>query len=78
MENMDFGRTSIDEVRSISSDKSTEISVDDAHQTLIDNTPPEAGFLEEVSIDAAIALSIDMSKGVSIDIHKELSIDTFS
>ncbi|KAF3559017.1 hypothetical protein F2Q69_00013110 [Brassica cretica] len=43
MENMDFGRTSIDEVRSISSDKSTEISVDDAHQTLIDNTPPEAG-----------------------------------
>ncbi|KAF2582276.1 hypothetical protein F2Q68_00004618 [Brassica cretica] len=43
MENMDFGRTSIDEVRAISSDMSTAISVDDAHRTSINNTPPEAG-----------------------------------
>ncbi|KAF2547575.1 hypothetical protein F2Q70_00021575 [Brassica cretica] len=51
MENMDFGRTSIDEeigisidrAKAISIDKSTGISVDDAHQTSIDNIPPEAG-----------------------------------
>ena len=51
MENMDFGRTSIDEAieisidkaRAISIDKSTGISVNDADQTSIDNTPPEAG-----------------------------------
>ncbi|KAF3569806.1 hypothetical protein F2Q69_00059383 [Brassica cretica] len=43
MENMDFGRTSIDEVKSRSSDKLRAISVDDAHQTSIDNIPPEAG-----------------------------------
>ena len=43
MENMDFGRTSIDKVRAISSDKSAAISVEVEHQTSIDNTPPEAG-----------------------------------
>ena len=43
MENMEYSRTSIDEVRAISSDMSIEISVDDAHRTLIENTPPEAG-----------------------------------
>ncbi|KAF3580385.1 hypothetical protein DY000_02031562 [Brassica cretica] len=43
MENMDFGRISINEVRAISSDKSAAISVDVEHQTSIDNTPPEAG-----------------------------------
>ncbi|KAF3561079.1 hypothetical protein DY000_02016228 [Brassica cretica] len=43
MENMDFGRRSIDEVRARSSNKSTAISVDVTHQTSIDNTPPEAG-----------------------------------
>ncbi|KAF3506632.1 hypothetical protein F2Q69_00009420 [Brassica cretica] len=40
---MDFGRTLIDEARAISSDKLTEISADDEHQTSIDSTPPEAG-----------------------------------
>ncbi|KAF3585091.1 hypothetical protein F2Q69_00028917 [Brassica cretica] len=52
MDNMDFGRTSIDEeigisidrAKAISIDKSTGISVDDAHQTSIDNIPPEAGM----------------------------------
>ena len=43
MENMDFGRTSINEVRAISSDKSAAISVDVEHPTSIDNTPSEAG-----------------------------------
>ncbi|KAF2544807.1 hypothetical protein F2Q70_00021839 [Brassica cretica] len=51
MEDMDFGRTSIYEATTMSvdistailSDKSTEISIDDAHQTSIDSTPPEAG-----------------------------------
>ncbi|KAF3494556.1 hypothetical protein DY000_02052740 [Brassica cretica] len=43
VENMDFGRTSIDGVRAISSVMSTEISVDDARRTSIDNTPPKAG-----------------------------------
>ncbi|KAF3591302.1 hypothetical protein DY000_02021988 [Brassica cretica] len=41
---MDFGRTSIDEVRAISSDMSTEISVDDAHRTSIDKTPLEGKY----------------------------------
>ncbi|KAF3548663.1 hypothetical protein DY000_02007783 [Brassica cretica] len=40
---MDFGRTLIDEVRAISSDKSATTLVDVEHQTSIDNTPPEAG-----------------------------------
>ncbi|KAF3596530.1 hypothetical protein DY000_02022179 [Brassica cretica] len=43
MEDMDFGRASIDEIARTSSDESTEISVDTAHQTSIDDTPPEAG-----------------------------------
>ncbi|KAF3591303.1 hypothetical protein DY000_02021989 [Brassica cretica] len=43
MENMDFGRTSIDKVRALSIDMSTEISIGDAHRTSIDNTPSEAG-----------------------------------
>ena len=43
MEDMDFGRASIDDIVKTSSDESTEISVDTAHQTSIDDTPPEAG-----------------------------------
>ncbi|KAF3595350.1 hypothetical protein DY000_02022181 [Brassica cretica] len=43
MEDMDFGRASIDDIAKTSSDESTEISVDTAHQTSIDDTPPEAG-----------------------------------
>ena len=43
MEDMDFGRASIDNIATTSSDESTEISVDTAHQTSIDDTPPEAG-----------------------------------
>ncbi|KAF3555391.1 hypothetical protein F2Q69_00012976 [Brassica cretica] len=58
MEDMDFGRTTIDEEIGISidgakatsidkstelwNDKSTELSIDKEHQTSIDNTPPEA------------------------------------
>ncbi|KAF2533039.1 hypothetical protein F2Q70_00031302 [Brassica cretica] len=50
MEDKDFGQTSIGEeigisidgARAISNDKSIELSVDNAHQTSIDNTPPEA------------------------------------
>ena len=40
---MDFGRTLIDEMRTISSDESTEQSIDATHQTSIDDTPSEAG-----------------------------------
>ena len=43
MEDMDFGQPSIDEIATTSSDESTEISVNTAHQTSIDDTPPEAG-----------------------------------
>ncbi|KAF3603042.1 hypothetical protein F2Q69_00034625 [Brassica cretica] len=43
MEDMDFGRTSIDETTTTSSDESTEKSIDAAHQTSIDDSPPEAG-----------------------------------
>ena len=43
MEDMEFGRTSIDEMTATSSDKSTAKSIDAAHQTSIDDTPPEAG-----------------------------------
>ncbi|KAF3594256.1 hypothetical protein DY000_02021273 [Brassica cretica] len=43
MEDMDFGQASIDEIATTSSDESTEISVNTAHQTSIDDTPPEAG-----------------------------------
>ena len=50
MEDKDFGQTSIGEeigisidgARAISNDKSIELSVDNAHQTSTDNTPPEA------------------------------------
>ncbi|KAF3604045.1 hypothetical protein F2Q69_00035069 [Brassica cretica] len=51
MEDMDFGRTSIDEMTTTSSDESTEqsidathqTSIDATHQTSIDDTPLEAG-----------------------------------
>ena len=43
MENMDFGRISIDETTTTSSDKLMAKSIDAAHQTSIVNTPPEAG-----------------------------------
>ena len=51
MEDMDFGRTTINEEigisidggKAISIDMSTEMSIDKEHQTSIDNTPPEAG-----------------------------------
>ncbi|KAF3578007.1 hypothetical protein DY000_02031225 [Brassica cretica] len=43
MEDMDFGRASIDNIATTSSDESTEILVDTAHQTSIDDTPPEVG-----------------------------------
>uniref|UniRef100_A0A0D3DLD1 Uncharacterized protein n=1 Tax=Brassica oleracea var. oleracea TaxID=109376 RepID=A0A0D3DLD1_BRAOL len=43
MEDMEFGRTSIDEMTATSSDKSTAKSIDAAHQTSIDDPPPEAG-----------------------------------
>ena len=43
MENMDFGRTSIDELIITSSDGSTKKSIDASLQISIDNTPPEAG-----------------------------------
>ena len=39
---MDFGRASIDNTITTSSDESTEKSVDTAHQTSIDDTSPEA------------------------------------
>ncbi|KAF3604049.1 hypothetical protein F2Q69_00035067 [Brassica cretica] len=42
MEDMDFSRTLIDEMRTISSDESTEQLIDATHQTSIDDTPPEA------------------------------------
>ena len=42
MEDMDFGRASIDNTITTSSDESTEKSVDTAHQTSIDDTSPEA------------------------------------
>jgi len=44
MEDMDFGRASIDNIATTSSDESTEKSVDTAHQTSIDDTSPEAGM----------------------------------
>ena len=40
---MDFGRISIDETTTTSSDKSTEKSIDATHQTSIDDTPAEEG-----------------------------------
>ncbi|KAF3552171.1 hypothetical protein DY000_02007775 [Brassica cretica] len=43
MEDMDFGRASIDNTTTTSSDESTEKSVDTARQTSIDDTSPEAG-----------------------------------
>ncbi|KAF3586002.1 hypothetical protein F2Q69_00027764 [Brassica cretica] len=43
MKDMDFGRISIDETTTTSSDMSTEKLIDAEHQTSIDNTPPEAG-----------------------------------
>ena len=43
MEDMDFGQISIDETTTTSSDKSTEKLIDAAHQTSIDDPPPEAG-----------------------------------
>ncbi|KAF2533257.1 hypothetical protein F2Q70_00029909 [Brassica cretica] len=43
MEDIDFGRASIDNIATTSSDESTEKSVDTAHQTSIDDTSPEAG-----------------------------------
>ena len=43
MEDMEFGRISIDKMTTTSSDKSTAKSIDAAHQTSIDDTPPEAG-----------------------------------
>ncbi|KAF3532037.1 hypothetical protein DY000_02039624 [Brassica cretica] len=43
MEDMDFSRTLIDEMRTISSDELTEQLIDATHQTSIDDTPPEAG-----------------------------------
>ncbi|KAF3553580.1 hypothetical protein F2Q69_00012745 [Brassica cretica] len=42
MEDMDFGQILIDETTTISSDKSTAKSIDVAHHTSIDETPPEA------------------------------------
>ncbi|KAF3578345.1 hypothetical protein DY000_02030856 [Brassica cretica] len=42
IEDMDFGRISIDETTT-SSDKSTKKSINAAHQTSINDTPPEAG-----------------------------------
>ncbi|KAF3498043.1 hypothetical protein DY000_02052519 [Brassica cretica] len=42
MEDMDFGQASIDNIATTSSDNSTAISVDTAHQTSIDDTSPEA------------------------------------
>ncbi|KAF3501292.1 hypothetical protein F2Q69_00043558 [Brassica cretica] len=43
MEDMDFGRTSIDETTTTSSDESTQQSIDATHQTSIDDILPEAG-----------------------------------
>ena len=43
MEDMDFGRASIDNIGTTSSDESIEKLVDTAHQTSIDDTSPEAG-----------------------------------
>ncbi|KAF3554676.1 hypothetical protein F2Q69_00012860 [Brassica cretica] len=42
MEDMEFGQISIDEMTTTSSDMSTAKSIDAAHQTSIDDTPPEA------------------------------------
>ncbi|KAF3548665.1 hypothetical protein DY000_02007781 [Brassica cretica] len=42
MEDLDFGRASIDNIGTTSSDESTEKLVDTAHQTSIDDTSPEA------------------------------------
>ncbi|KAF3572403.1 hypothetical protein F2Q69_00058768 [Brassica cretica] len=79
MENMDFGQTSIDEVREISSDMATEISIDDAHQTSIDNTPPESGKYsltdDANEIVPAKAKSTDDSHVSSIDCRTKISID---
>ena len=55
MEDMDFGRISIDETTTTSSDKSTEKSIEAAHQTSIDDTPPEEG---------KFALTYNANKGV--------------
>ncbi|KAF3606362.1 hypothetical protein DY000_02046837 [Brassica cretica] len=43
MEDMDFGRISIDKTTTTSSNKSTAKSINAAHQTSIDDTPLEAG-----------------------------------
>ncbi|KAF3568535.1 hypothetical protein DY000_02015120 [Brassica cretica] len=43
MEDMDFGRTSIDEVTTTSGDESTETSIDAFQQISIDDTQSEAG-----------------------------------
>ncbi|KAF3509171.1 hypothetical protein F2Q69_00006891 [Brassica cretica] len=55
MEDMDFNRISIDEITTTSSDKSIAESIDAAHQTSIDDTPPEAG---------KFPLTNDSNKGV--------------
>ena len=40
---MDFGRTSIDEMKTTSSDELTETSIEVSLRISIDDTPPEAG-----------------------------------
>ncbi|KAF2566014.1 hypothetical protein F2Q68_00025283 [Brassica cretica] len=52
MEDMEFGRISIDEMTTTSSDMSTAKSIDAAHQTSIDDTQPEANVERERRVDS--------------------------
>ncbi|KAF3552169.1 hypothetical protein DY000_02007777 [Brassica cretica] len=69
---MDFARPSIDNPATTSSDESTEKSVDTAHQTSIDDTSPEADYINPgrtYSNRSAIKLPKDDTKksGVSLE-----------
>ncbi|KAF3564497.1 hypothetical protein DY000_02015055 [Brassica cretica] len=55
MEDMEFGRISINEMTTTLSDRSIAESIDAAHQTSMDDTPPEAG---------KFPLTNDANKGV--------------
>ncbi|KAG5393160.1 hypothetical protein IGI04_023123 [Brassica rapa subsp. trilocularis] len=65
MEDMDFGRISVDETTTTSSDMSTEKSIDAAHQTSIDDTPPKAGKL---------SLTYNANKGIVLGEPKDHEI----
>ena len=71
MENMDFGRTSIDKVRALSIDISTEISIGDAHRTSIDNTPPEAGKYS-LTDDANVRVVLGEPKGQLSNVNNQI------